>query len=106
MTDQLEPNSSGWVVELWWRDPHRAAAEKPIYWHGTSDPNRASGLHGYVAVFSSDSEARETFGTHGASLPEGMAGWDAVTLRTAQSRNPPTLAVVTWNSARLAPRTN
>jgi hypothetical protein len=106
VTGQLEPNASDWVIELWWRPRQRTAVEKPIYWHGPSDPNRASGLHGSVAVFSNESEARETFGTHGGSLPEDMSRWDAVSLRTAQSRNPPTLAIVTWSRARLAPRTN
>ena|ERR1035441_6421617 len=101
---QLEPNASGWVIELWWRPPQRAVDEKPIYWHGSSAPNSASGLNGTVAVFSSESEATRTFETLGVSLPEGMSRWNPVSLQTAQSRIPQVLATVSWGGGDLALR--
>jgi len=101
---RLEPTTSGWVIELWWRPPRRAVEEKPIYWNGPSAPYRASGLTGTVAVFSSESEATRTFETLGISLPEGMSRWNPVSLQTARSRIPQVLAIVSWSVGALAPR--
>jgi hypothetical protein len=100
---QLEPNASGWVIEMWWRSPRRSSTEMPIYWHGPSAPYRASSLGGSVAEFASDSEAASTFEDLVVALPSGVSRWAPVTLQTASSRTQKGQATVGWGGGSLAP---
>ena len=102
---QLEPNASGWVIELWWRRPRHAGQEKPIYWHGPSAPCTATGLNRSVAVFATESQARSTFTTSGAAPPEIASSWNPVTLQTARTRVPQVMATVSWGGGNLASQT-
>lgn len=99
---QVEPTASRWVIEMWWRSVLRdSGPERPIYWHGPSDPYGASTLRD-AAEFVTESEAASTFENLVVRLPRGASRWAAVTVETAGARPDPALAGICWGSASRA----